>query len=211
MIHATKSDRDACANLEPRETYLALVEVAAIVCTSSDDQVISANALLLCDGALQRGASDAAQIVLLTFANHSGKLPFAVNGDVLLSIARYCYSDYERVRTSALGALAAATANTTKCTPPHLRSLFAVLATTFQRRVTREELRDVLRCAKNLRVPADAVPLAIGAGLFRRLCQLYCDEDRSSCTATRQPTPSPSKRRLTLRTNRHLWRAFIRV
>jgi hypothetical protein len=176
VIHATESDRDACATLKPRETYLALVEMAAIACTSSDDRVISANALLLCDGALQRGVPDAAQIVLLIIAKHSGKLPFAVSGDMLLRVARYCYSDDERVQTAALGALAAATANTTNCTPPHLRSLFAALATTFQRRVTRAELRNVLRCAENLLAHADAAPLAVGTGLFRRLCKLYCDE-----------------------------------
>jgi hypothetical protein len=176
MIHATKSDRDACGTMEPRETYLALVEMAAIVCTASDDQAISANALLLCDSALKRGASDTAQIVLLTFANHSGELPFAVNGDILLRVARCCYSDYECIRTAALGALAAAIANTTNCTPPHLRSLFTTLATTLQRRVTREELRDVLRCAKNLLAHADAAALAVDTGLFRRLCKLYCDE-----------------------------------
>jgi hypothetical protein len=184
MIHATKSDRDACATLEPRERYLALVEMAAIVCTASDDQAISANALLLCDSALKRGASDTAQIVLLIFANHSGELPFAVNGDVLLRIGRYCcYSDYECIRTAALGALAAATANTTNCTPPHLRSLFTTLATTLQRRVTREELRDVLRCAENLLAHADAAPLAVGTGLFRRLCKRYCDEAAGNFSA----------------------------
>jgi hypothetical protein len=176
VIHATESDRDACATLKPRETYLALVELAAIVCTASDNRLTSANALLLCDSALKHGVPDAAQIVLLIIAKHSGKLPFAVNGDMLLRVARYCYSDYERVQTAALGALATATANTTNCTPPHLRSLFAALATTFQRRVAREELRDVLRCAQNLLVPADATPLAVGTGLFRRLCKLYCDE-----------------------------------
>jgi hypothetical protein len=177
VIHATESDRDACATLEPRETYLALVEMAAIVCTASDNQLTSTNALSLCDGALKRGASDTAQIVLLTFANHSGKLPFAVNSTVLLSIGRYCcYSDYECIRTAALGALAIATANTNDCTLPHLRLLFAALATTLQRRVSREELRDVLWSAENLLAQANATPLAVGTGLFRRLCKLYCDE-----------------------------------
>jgi hypothetical protein len=170
---------------------------------SSKVVVTPLTALLLCDGALQRGASDTAQIVLLKFVNHSGELPFAVNGDVLLSIGQYCCdSDHECIRTAALGALAAATANTTKCTSPHLRSLFTTLAMTLQRCVTREELRDVLRCAKNYL-----------CRLTRRPWQSArdCSDDSASCTVTRRPTASQPKRRLTERTNGLLWSAFIPV
>jgi hypothetical protein len=176
MLHTTESDREACCTLEPRETYLALVEMAAILCTTSRDRHISANTQLLCEGALKSGAFDAAQVVLQTFADHSGKFPFPVNGDVLLSTGRYCgYSGYECIRTAALGALATATANSTE-SAPHLRSLFTKLTATLQRRVTREELRDVLRCAKNLLVTADAPAIAVSMGLFRRLCTLYREE-----------------------------------
>jgi hypothetical protein len=115
MIHATESDRDACATLEPRETYLALVEMAAI---RVHHERRSATFRLTRCCYVTALSSAAHSTRRKSFCSHSPIIPansrFAVNGDVLLQYWRYCgYSDYECIRTAALGALAAATANTT--------------------------------------------------------------------------------------------------